>query len=758
MVGPVRAATVSGVVQAWDDRRALGGIDLILNPGGRLAFTDAQGRFSFADVPPGEYALSVLTPLRRSAEPRTVRVVESDLDLGVMLIPPPEAGEVEVIGETPFVDKAPQVSAFNLDQEDIVRMPGGLEDLSRTVATLPGVVAESPFTSLLYIRGGDAGETINYLDRIILQQSEHFGGVFTIFNNDLIDEVDFYAGGFPARYVNVLSGVVDVTYRRGRTDGFHGKADVSFISSKLTLEGPIGAKNGENSFLIGLRRSYIDVALRTTGYADGEILVPYFGDYFAKASFRLAPRHRLDVTGLIVENGAEAEEFDDESLADEDPGSIDAMYHKVSGGVRWSFNTSENLLITNDFFVDLDRLEGDVTGTNPYEGDLLKRNYLLYGDVEWITGPGNMLRAGYYASHYRFSFGGLIDDTRDTLSGGNQQFTPDVENKVRIATRFNSTNLGLFVEDELTVGETGLTLLPGLRGDFWDYNDEWTVSPRMAASYAVAEDWSVKASGGYYVQFPLDDPSTAEDYGNPDLLSEASAHAVLGAEGLLTPNMKLRTEAWHKDYDRLIMNPDTSAAVQDRLLAGQDIFTNDGDGYAYGIDVFWQRRSDGFWDAYLSYGLSWVWRHNPLHTANSSWYQPRQDQRHTLSAVLNFILTERWRLGFKFQYASGRPYTPITGWELGPHPITGDDIWYPQYGDINSARFPDNHTLYVRADYRWGREMNWSLYFELMNAYGAENLYSYTYDGGDPATGEEPEREEINQLPVLPVFGINVTF
>ncbi|MFH1897258.1 MAG: Plug domain-containing protein [Candidatus Desantisbacteria bacterium] len=122
----------------------------------------------------------------------------------VVEAPKPEPkDEVVISKETVAADqiKDSSVSLFN--------------DLAETLKTLPGVITPGNFSGAMFVRGGFPMETIYMLDRVFIDWPYRWGGMMTMFNTRLIDEVDFYAGGFPAEGGNSLAGCIDIRYKKG---------------------------------------------------------------------------------------------------------------------------------------------------------------------------------------------------------------------------------------------------------------------------------------------------------------------------------------------------------------------------------------------------------------------------------------------------------------------------------------------------------------------------------------------------------------
>jgi hypothetical protein len=154
-----------------------------------------------------------------------------------------------------------------------------------------------------------------------------------------------------------------------------------------------------------------------------------------------------------------------------------------------------------------------------------------------------------------------------------------------------------------------------------------------------------------------------------------------------------------------------------------------------------------------------AWRRQPNYRATSLeefwgpveeaayWYHPFQDERHRLHAEAAIDL-HRWSLGLRYQLGSGRPYTPVQ--YVATDPVGSK---YGVVGDLGSARYPFTQRLDVRAQRTWKRgRVGWSVYADVVNVTGADNIYSYRYNPSYTL------RYAVKMLPTLPTLGIEARF
>ncbi len=662
-----------------------------------------------------------------------------------------------------LLDPGPGVSTHTLDQEEILRPAGSLEDLHRVIQTLPGVVKQGDFTSIMYIRGGNVQETMTFLDDILIINPYHMG-IFSIFNNDLVESVDFYAGGFPAIYPNALSGVVDVHYREGKRDGVSGMADLSVISAKARLEGPY--LGGKGSYLLSARRTYYDLilaGLEKAGSIDtDETAVPSFSDLYGKFVLDITPRNKLTLSLLRYDDRVTINEFEDPMRPDADP--LEIEYKDVNNIVSLWYDSGITpwLDINTGFSYAYMEYEGSVAGTNPMKGKFNADNLTIMTGASIKPSSHHEIQTGVqmYRTKIRMDlFIPLIIKNLDPLG---HYIGPINSKKVLVSLKEKLSYVGFYLQEVWDIIPDKFTAQLGVRSDYWADIRQWTYSPRMNISYNLTPDTVIKTSCGLYHQVPANVLFSDEEFGNPDLEGEQSIHYILGIEHLLNTNHLIRLEGYYKDLNNLVVNYDDLASMP----PGGPFFTNDGKGYSWGLELFLQKLDVGKWGGWLSYGFAYTKRYNPLHTLDPEWFYPLQDQRHTLSLVLKYRPGQLWNFSAKFKFSSGKPYTPVdeSFWWLeedrrDPNDPDPPDVWMADNEDINSARFPPYHSLGVKAERKFIKQ-NWdlSLYFEILNAYYHKNIFTYVYRGGDVEAGIYPEREAIYDLPIIPYFGIKAEF
>ena len=233
------------------------------------AASDLDGNFRIERVPVGTHSVQatvlgyqplVITDIVVT----TVKPVELSFN---MIQAELELDEVTVTAG--YFRDAPDkpVSTAVLSSEEIRRLPGGFEDVVRSISILPGVAQVSPGRNDLIIRGGAPSENLYLVDNIKIPNINHFGtqgaagGAQSFINLDFVEDVRFSTGGFGSQYGDKLSSVLSIDLREGRHDRFGGKGTISATQFGLDLEGPLGQKG---SYFFSARRSYLDFIFKAS--------------------------------------------------------------------------------------------------------------------------------------------------------------------------------------------------------------------------------------------------------------------------------------------------------------------------------------------------------------------------------------------------------------------------------------------------------------------------------------------------------------
>ena len=191
----------------------------------------------------------------------------------------------------------------------VLRTPGALDNVFRTLQTLPGVSATEEFGSRLAVRGGAPDQNLTVMDGVEIHDPYRLFGLTSAFNPEIIQRFELSTGGFSVKHGDRLSSLLLVENRDGtRQRSLAGSASLSITDANVVLEGRLPrAANG--SWLVTARRTYYDLV--ASRVADQEF--PRFADVQGKGVWEVAPGRTLSVFGLRSRQAAALNIDDDDA-------------------------------------------------------------------------------------------------------------------------------------------------------------------------------------------------------------------------------------------------------------------------------------------------------------------------------------------------------------------------------------------------------------------------------------------------------------
>lgn len=792
--------TVTGIVLDGVTEAPIGGARVAVAGGSDAAATDPDGRFEI--VLDGGAA-----SLRFEADGYLGTSVEVDRSVGdraaleVRLFPEAFAETVEVVSEMTVQERP---SATPVAPEAVFRAPGSIDNVFRTLDTLAGVASTDDFGSRLAVRGGTPDQNLTVMDGIEVHNPYRLFGIASAFNPETVESFELTAGGFGAAYGDRLSSILVVDNRAGRP-GFEASTAASITDANVVLEGttPIGS---DGTWLLSARRTYYDLVAGRV--ADQNF--PSFADLQLQAGWELGPGHRLTLTGLRSVEDADlsfdADDSDDRVALGSDitNGLASARFDAVLGPratatttVSW-YRNRESLRFDGQIRADATRSNAPddevafARSTIAFERAIVVADRSLRQDLSVQVTPRHLLSTGVEVHRletgYRWLIAGDRNDAQANASSvqGGAGLPDDLDSVL------NGTRGGLWLQDTWTPSER-TSFEPGLRLDWSTVNGGATVSPRLAASYALGGGARLRAAGGLYTQSPGYEKLTQSDYfvdlsgaRELGLRHERATHLVLGVEQDLGPDLTARVEGYYKRFDDLLVGRleteaeraarvaryDFPEALRESVPAAPIIVsapTNDAGGDAWGLDVFLTHGNPA---ARLTGWVSYAWG-RAERASYGRRYAFEYDRPHAFNAIGRYRLTSRWDLAATLRLASGFSHTPALGLRaasveddrgrLVPATDSAGNLQYTiDYGgveNLNSARLPSYARVDVRATYQrpGGR---WSLYVEVINLLGRDNAITLEPRLQHDPGAELPRLSEVPSqgFPRVPTFGLRFRF
>ncbi|WP_210463576.1 TonB-dependent receptor [Rufibacter roseolus] len=751
---------ITGVVRDRNTQEPVIGATVTLEEITLAVATDAQGRYRLENVPTGNYNLKAsylgYEPVTRYNVPVTSG---NALTLNLEITPSQnKLQEVNITADRSIraATLETPLSIQSLSSEEIKSNPGGNFDISRVIQTLPGVAGAGStgagFRNDIVIRGGGPGENVFFLDGIEIPVINHFstqgssGGPQGILNVSFIEDVTLSTSAFDARYDNALSSVFQFKQRDGNPDRLQGNIRMSATELAGTLEGPLAPKT---TFLASARRSYLQLLFKAIDLP----IRPNYWDFQYKVTHQLDSKTTLTALGI----GA-IDEFrfgipkksspENEYILRSNP-LIDQWNYTVGASLKRSLENGfvQVALSRNVFKNGLDRFEDAQYGDE-------SRRVLKARSQE----KENKLRidVNKFVGGWKFSYGAIgqyVGYTNDFYSQIRQEVRDQNGNVVqpRVVLDFDSDlnffRYGIYGQASKGFWQDKLSLSLGVRTDMNSFTSDGnnplkTLSPRMSASYALAEQWKLNASVGTYYRLPIYTVLGYKDatgaYANKNSDYIRSTHYVAGFEFLPTIANRLTVEGFYKRYANYPVSLRDGISLANQGIEfgaiGNEAVASVGKGRAYGAEFFFQQKLTRGLYGSISYTLV---RSEFTGLNNDNYLASAWDNRHLVSGLLGWQFGRNWELGAKYRFAGGSPYTPFD-LEASQRNYASLGTGLLDYDRLNTLRLRSFQQLDVRLDKKWNyKRTTLDLYVDIQNIFRFKgpSLPQYTFERNADNTG-----------------------
>jgi len=792
-------ASINGFVRDDASGEPISYANVFLSNSSIGAATNSDGYFVLSGIPLGLYEVNA-TMIGFAVFKEKVNLSnEEPVRLEIRLIEEAIKGtEVLVTAERQKFERSMESSQIALDLREINSAPAFVEpDVFRTLQMLPGVQTTSDFSSALYVRGSTPDQNLIMLDGIAIYNPYHLGGIFSTFNTDAIKEADFHAGGFPARYGGRMGAILNVINREGNTEKITGSANLSLISSKALIEGPILKWKGiKGSWMISGRRTYIDKVVNALNLpsgsknADGSD-VPlefpyYFYDYQIKTNIDFNQDHRLtftrfygdDVLDFSFEDPSVTVSNENVTIQQESQFGLDWPWGNQTNGLTWRWIVSPKMIAktflsnsryrfdfdlsfrSRDTYSYIDSTVINFTNFNWNIYDIIK-DQTLESEVQYKYSNDHEITSGFQIKKIKFDLGIQYDlGTQDTSFTWNP-----------LSLKNNTQEISFFLQDRWEVSER-LKIRSGFRLTDYNLHKKIYLDPRIGIKYHISEDIALKGNWGLYHQFLTTANNQDENLRLVELWlgipkekpASVSEHIIGGIEYMSPRNIFYRIELYQKKFENLLTLKQDNANQYEG--ASQDTTINefwDTRGNSNGIELL-VKKSSGKFNGWIGYTFS----ETKYFTEPSGWHNPNFDRTHTVNIVGNYELTSDLELSAALTQSSGNPYTKILGrvydWEQS---LFNNSYWYPidsyLVGEKNTERYDD----YFRVDIGMTRKggnlfgLEYDTYWQIMNLTRHINILSYRYrTKTDPLTGNQlgVQRQPIPMFPLILTFGVKFEF
>ena len=758
---------ITGFVSDANDGERIIGANVFLHDRSKGVATDQKGYFNLAVELPATLCVSCI-----GYEETCLKVDHADQPLQIRLQPLTETLQsVDVSASR--IERKTNFNTLTLNAKSIDQLPtiGSRPDIIKAAQQLPGIEAATEASSLMIVRGGNPGENLYLLDNVPLIYVNHLGGFMSVFNSEMINTMDIYKGGFPARFGGKLSSIVDLTTKKGDPSRLKGSLSAGLTDLAFAVEGPGGLKN--SSFIVTGRKTLTEALLfaasKLSQEMGGQDYNMAYGFHDINAKYTWAP----DAKNSFAFNVYEGDDYmriwkNNEENGDIERNSIGNIWGNLLVSGQWNSAVSSRLFMANTLSFTQYRLKNNMKAylRNSIDTtDFFVKTSSRVSDLS-LRSDWKLFVSNAYTLEYGLQGSYLTYRPNHFTSSFSEASLPDISSVLDNAFYLdNKLKLGSWF-----IGSIGLRLNSFVNSGYHHFAWE----PRMNLSFGI---------GGSTINL-------------------TAMRVTQNAHLMMTPGSIMNNEVWipadarikpatsdqasvgwqhsfwqgHVDveidaYYKLLRDLATYREGYSTLLGDSDWRSKvetGGKGKSYGIEMM-TRFNFNRLDGYVGY----TWSHTTRQfdqINNGKEYVYEYDRPHSVNINVNYQLTERWSLSALWTYQTGLPYTPVIGVQTTPVITPEGDVDFEQtniYGERNSARMRDYHRLDLAAKFKTktekGRKAEWT--FSIYNVYCRQNPFYYYYGDpkGDPLYWNQfpDEPQQLWQrcfFPIIPSFSYKVWF
>lgn len=746
---------------------------------GKGASADSLGMFNIEQVPPGIYRLeATLIGYKSSVTPEYV-ISASTPFIEIEMEEDENMLAAVVVTPSPFRKTVESpVSMRIIGLQEIEKSPGGNRDISRIVRAYPGV-SFSPigYRNDLIVRGGSPSENRFYMDGIEIPNINHFatqgasGGPVSIVNADLIREISFYTGAFPANRSGALSSVLDFRLRDGNPEKQTFKATLGASEVSLSGSGHLGKKT---TYLFSARQSYLQLLFKALGLP----FLPNFIDGQFKLKSKLSAHDELTILGLVGidkmklntdEKGEDAEYILSYlPTIHQETFTVGAAYRHYAGKHVQTLTLSHNYLNNRNvkYLNNDDSSDENLTlrlRSVEQKTTLRFENHTRLG--QWTLKEGAEVNYANYTNR-----------TRQRILASNSLYRTDL----------NLFSWGGFFSTDYVTADKRFSASAGIRTDGNNYNREmkelWKqLSPRLSLSYELTRQWTLSGSAGLYYQLPPYTSLGFKDndgrYLNKDLKYMQVLETSLGIDWHLQDRLMISAEGFFKRYGRMPLslrdNIPLACKGDDYGTIGNEDLIPTAEGRAYGIEAMLRWQIPGRFNFVSSFTVFRSEYRNgnedDILLPATKYIASAWDNRFILNVSGTYNLPRRWSIGGKLSYIGGAPYTPydedksslVDAWNAQGRP-------YYDYSKYNTLRLPNFAQFDIRVDKSfYFRKCMLGIYIDIQNITGSklkqQDVIMSTGVIENPSAPPGEQRYKMKYLKqengtLLPSLGVTVEF
>lgn len=674
-----------------------------------------------------------------------------------------------------------EMSTEKLTAKDIKQIPMvlGEADVIKSIQLLPGVSAPNEGSGGFNVRGGSADQNLILLDEAIVYNPSHLFGFFSVFNADALKDATIYKGGIPSKYGGRLSSVLDIRMREGSNKKFSATGGIGLLSSRVTLETPLGKvhENGANgSMLISGRRSYADIFLPLFPDTTINRNKLYFYDLNFRSNYRLSTKDRVFLSGYFGRDRIDV------------PNGFGNSWGNITGTLRWNHLFSSKLFMNVSTIYSNYDYEIKFYPGNSFKWQSSLSNLNFKADFDYYANEKHNIKFGLGSIYYTFNPGNITPfGSKSSLVATNNPLKYALENYAYLQDDYKiNSNLsvmyGLRISNFAQLANESIpvynndqpvvfnpTINNYQKGTVKSYNkskrntwlnNSYGLEPRINVNYQISESASIKTGYNRMFQYihllstatsptPLDIYTPSSSFIKPQISDQIASGYF---KNIKDNKYELSVEGYYKWMQNQFDFIDGASPL---LNNSPETILLNGSARSYGLE-FMVKKGEGRFTGWISYTLSKAERKTPGINGgrginNGEYYATNYDKPHNLAVTANYKLSEKWSFSANFIFQSGRPIT------YPESKYTFNGLSVPEYSERNAHRLPAYHRLDVSATLK-GKEskrLKSQWVFGIYNIYNRQNAANITFRESVTLNNNNYEvGTGINKAYKLTYFGI----
>ena len=712
--------SLTGTVIDSESGLPLEGATVTVDKSNFFAVTDQNGFFEIVDLPTTTYNITArFIGFKIQTKFNIIVKSAGNRSLDFVLSPMPDKLDEVILTESPFKTSIETpLSTQTFSAVEIETYPGGNNDITRVIQSLPGISPSvGGFRNDIIIRGGGPNETVYYIDGIEIPNINHFstqgssGGPVGLVNISFIKDVTLSTSSFGAEYDNALSGVLAFNQKDANKEKLVGNFRLGSSEAGLTIEGPI---NNKSSFILSLRRSYLQFIFKAFGFS----FLPDYWDYQFKLNHEIDSNNSVKLIGIgsidkLTVNEPDKFNFENQSVIEQIPltnqntETFGLTWRRIYKSMNGFFDLSiSNNNLNNNFI----RYKDNLTKSDPTYSNISRENETK---LRFIS--------NHNFNDLKFSFGFNLTSAKYT---NNTKFNfYDID----YVTDLNLIKYGFFVKSSKLIFNQRLGVSFGFRFDQDNFTSDNNIfsnfSPRLSLSYSLSEDnnWKLNLSTGLYYKIPtytaLGFKDTNDNFLNTNMLYTKSNHYVFGIEYNTSYSSRFTIESFYKKYNNypisVLDNISLANKGADFEVLGNEFLLSNGKGKSYGLEFLYQQKLQNNFYGIFSYTFFF----SEFSNLDNIYLPSVWDNRHLISFTGGYKLKKNWEISSKLRYTGNTPYAPVD--------TTSSSFSYPEiifdYSQLGNYFLQSFTKLDFRVDKRWNfKSTSMNFYIDIENLLGNE--------------------------------------